>query len=452
MWLPFWRHECALLQLLLQANNLDEYIDNTLTQPFKCRDGDTDVMDEAGNKVIVDKTMVTKYQVWKAGNASALKAIRDNIADAITVAAIDSLSTAVDAWSSICAAYVGKGFMLQAKSADDFYLLKYKDFNNVNKFISEFKVRMQCAIEMRVDPKYSHTWCILFINRLSQAFPVWAERHRSIQNQQGDDMEPAKKLSLETLINEVRDEARAKAASHPSNANGLYGGKPPPGGGRGRGNGGAGGAGNAGGKPSKQQCKHCNKTHLMSNKDDCWETFPEKKEAYIKRKEAAEKRRTEKGGQRQGDKAATTPPPPPIGLYSVSFDDLPTVTRRELSVVPEFGQIDDRTDAGGSPAINQEAANDLTETVRLGPIGQLAAIEASQTDRSPATALTTQSGFSNRHLWCPDTGATHHITNDRDCFYSYQESNQIQEVITGGGGVKPEGYGDVVIRAKVADD
>ena len=99
------------------------------------------------------------------------------------MSAIDSLDNAAIAWESICTSFQGKGFMLQAKSADDFYLIKYEDYNDIDKFISEFKVRMQRAIEMRVEPKFSHTWCILFINRLSQAFPIWAERHRSIQNQ-----------------------------------------------------------------------------------------------------------------------------------------------------------------------------------------------------------------------------------------------------------------------------
>ena len=83
---------------------------------------------------------------------------------------------------------------------------------------------------------------------------------------------------------------------------------------------------------------------------------------------------------------------------------------------------------------------------KLGPIGQLAALEAYQ-----GTALTTQSNFTNHQLWCPDTGATHHITNNRSSFYSYQESDNLLPVVTGGGGVKPEGFGDVVIRAKVGD-
>src|SRR6202035_3999660 len=76
---------------------------------------------------------------------------------------------------------------------------------------------------------------------------------------------------------------------------------------------------------------------------------------------------------------------------------------------------------------------------QFGPLGQLAALEASQTP----TAYTTQSLFSNRYLWCPDTGATHHITNNRQSFYSYQESDHLLPVLTGGGGVKPKGYGDI---------
>ena len=84
----------ADIQLLLQANNLDDYIDKSLSQPIKCRDGDTTVEDTAGKTIQVDKKMVERFQAWKAGNASALKAIRDNIVDPITVSAIDSLDNA----------------------------------------------------------------------------------------------------------------------------------------------------------------------------------------------------------------------------------------------------------------------------------------------------------------------------------------------------------------------
>uniref|UniRef100_A0A1E1L9Q9 GAG-pre-integrase domain-containing protein n=1 Tax=Rhynchosporium agropyri TaxID=914238 RepID=A0A1E1L9Q9_9HELO len=125
-----------------------------------------------------------------------------------------SKTTALDIWEALQAQYEGGGNILVYNAIQDYVKLQYNDFNSLEKFIIAFKLSIIKLETLIIAPPPA--WHpIMFIAAVSEKWPIWAERQRSLlrvsSSNNADTTEKAKSgVTLVSLIEDITDEARLK--------------------------------------------------------------------------------------------------------------------------------------------------------------------------------------------------------------------------------------------------
>ncbi len=135
-------------------------------------------------------------------------------------------------------------------------LIRYDDYTSLELFVIAFRKNIERLSNMGcVPPEEWHP--IVFVTAVSNTWPVWAERQRSNLRVKNNT------ITLESLIEDLTDEARVKNKSGPSGS-ALYGQK-------GGNNKDKGGKGKGKGKESKDRtpCKHCGIPGAKYEPNDC---------------------------------------------------------------------------------------------------------------------------------------------------------------------------------------
>ncbi|XMA13681.1 hypothetical protein WAI453_006472 [Rhynchosporium graminicola] len=349
----------------------------------------------------VDDKALKKWQDWESGESQMKLAITLNC-KAGPLAHTTGKTTALDMWEALQAQYEGGGNVLVYNAIQDYVKLQYNDFNSLEKFIIAFKLSIvKLETLMMAPPPAWHP--IMFIAAVSEKWPIWAERQRSLlrvsSSNNPDTTEKAKSgVTLVSLIEDITDEARASDSTGKMAGQALYGNKSIP----------KKGSGGGATKPaSKDQtrptCKHCKQTSPKHTPENCFVVNKQKKKEFeeksgkkwIPHAEWLKK----KEGESKTDKKKTS-------SGKKKDDDSDDGSIFGATLLPCFPTI---------------------------------------------TASTAMFSHHNKSRWLFDTGATEHISNDLSKFTSYTPKDDLPCMLTVNGPLRPTGIGSCTIKAMKTD-
>jgi hypothetical protein len=246
---PIWANQ---LQRVLDANDLEDYINGAIQPVNKPRD------------TTRDEATIVAYKKWKAGNANACLAIAINILGQPQQVIADCV-TAKDMWETLKSQYEGKGHNLKQQHITKLTGIRSDNYNDITSFVIEFKslVAKLSALKSEAPADW---YIIMFIQALSNEFPAWAERQRSAARS-------STPPTLSQLYVDINDESRGLTGPNSSalETQALYGSKAR----------GIPGSKSAKGKSDKV-CKHCKKTG--HEESDCFTKHPNKYREFLQRK------------------------------------------------------------------------------------------------------------------------------------------------------------------------
>lgn len=256
---------------LAVANGLEKYIS---VRHIKSAPKFVDFEDEDASADDYDK-----YAAWKRGDSKMKMVILYNC-DKSPAAIINNCETAMDMWTLLTSHYEGSGVVLNYNAIVDYNSIRYENFSSLEQFVIAFKLAIERLATLKLEPpKEWHP--ILFVNALSKAWPIWAERQRSAARSKTSE------ITLDLLIADITDEARTKEKGGPggkgSGGNALYGNQPPPGQKKGQHNN-KGKSGSNNKDKKKYNCKGCGKDGVFHAPEDCFVTHPEKRKAWEDKK------------------------------------------------------------------------------------------------------------------------------------------------------------------------
>ncbi|XMA18974.1 hypothetical protein WAI453_011765 [Rhynchosporium graminicola] len=243
----------------------------------------------------------------------------------------------------------------------------------------------------------------MFIAAVSEKWPIWAERQRSLlrvsSSNNPDTTEKAKSgVTLVSLIEDITDEARASDSTGKMAGQALYGNKSIP----------KKGSGGGATKPaSKDQTrptyKHCKQTSPKHTPENCFVVNKQKKKEF-----------EEKSGKKWI----------PHAEWLKKKEGESKTDKKKTS---SGKKKDDDSDDG---SIFGAALLPCFPTI---------------------TASTAMFSHHNKSRWLFDTGATEHISNDLSKFTSYTPKDDLPCMLTVNGPLRPTGIGSCTIKAMKTD-
>ena len=149
---------------------------------------------------VTPETKDPSHSTWTRDNARAMVIIRMNCTEE-PAALITGLRTAKDMWERLQKQYQGHSINLQQQYQTQLSNIKYEQFTNVTSYVVEFRNLMANLSNVDLNwPEQSYK--IQFVNGLADAFPVWAERQRSLLRRE------AKTTTMTYLMEDITNEAR----------------------------------------------------------------------------------------------------------------------------------------------------------------------------------------------------------------------------------------------------
>jgi hypothetical protein len=249
----------AMMNLAI-SNGLKRYLRTDPRKPIEVDEFDPKVSD----------TAVKAWQDWEAGDAKTKLALSYNLTS-VPVQVIQGKKTALECWQALELNYEVKGNVLKYNAIMHFINIKYEDFSSLDNFIIGFRKSLEKLTTLQTAPPDEWgPW--VFIGCVADAFPIWAERQRSVNR--NDEKPP----SLDSLIADIVDENRSKNANQkPSDSQALYNKDN-----KGKGAGGSGQQANGGKDKNKKdkKCKHCKQPNPRHSESDCMEINLEKRKAW----------------------------------------------------------------------------------------------------------------------------------------------------------------------------
>jgi hypothetical protein len=119
-------------------------------------------------------------------------------------------------WRALQQQYEGLGSVLKYNAIQDYVHLKYENFSSLDTFIIAVREAID-KLESLQCPPHDDWLPVMFIASCANKWPTWAERQRSLLRS------PDHRITLDSLIDDLTDEARSK--STPIGSNALYGNK-----------------------------------------------------------------------------------------------------------------------------------------------------------------------------------------------------------------------------------
>ena len=259
----------ANMKKVLKSKGLSKYLDMVAPKAIAGMKAVTEGPDKAPEIPEITTDFVDK---WETNDAKAQMVIVRNISPELEELIIDCDTTKA-MWTTLETQFKGTGYNLKYQYFTAISEIQFRSFKDVDSFIVRFKSLKANLASLHIGlPDEIYTF--IFINALSDAFPVWADRQRS----RGRDGENAP--TLPTLMDDISDEARIKSIESKGATEGtgivLYTGKD---------------SGRSARKPqfkgkgkekSSEKCSHCSKTGYSP--DSCWVMHPEKAPSWIKEK------------------------------------------------------------------------------------------------------------------------------------------------------------------------
>ena len=343
-----------------------------------------------------------KWQDWETGESQMKLAITLNC-KAGPLGHTQGKSTALDMWESLQHQYEGSGTVLEYNAIQTYVSMKYDDYTSLEKFVVAFKLSIAKLDALEIAPPQQ--WNpVMFIAACSERWPIWAERQRSNLRSATTKAKKAE-ITLESLIEDITDEARANSSSSIISGQALYGNKS-----NSANNGNRKKGGGGGGQKSKQQlaadarpdCKHCKQPKPFHPPQDCYVVNKELRDAYEK-----------KNGK------------PPVPYFK---------RQAENNGIKK---------GGGAHNKKKNSGNDDSEDEIFGnPV--FPCLDPCSSDRAGGSAFFTSR---NKKRWLYDTGASEHVCNDLSKFTTYVARDDLPFISTVGGPVRPLGKGTCTINS-----
>jgi hypothetical protein len=124
--------------------------------------------------------------------------------------------TALEMWRALPQQYEGSGSVLKYNSIQDYVHLKYENFSSLDTFIIAVREAID-KLESLQCPPHDDWIPVMFIASCADKWPTWVERQRSLLRSLDH------RITLDSRIDDLTDEARSK--STPTGSNALYGNK-----------------------------------------------------------------------------------------------------------------------------------------------------------------------------------------------------------------------------------
>ncbi|CZS92400.1 uncharacterized protein RAG0_02842 [Rhynchosporium agropyri] len=324
-------------------------------------------------------------------------------------------TTALDMWEALQAQYEGRGNVLVYNAIQDYVKLQYNDFNSLEKFVVAFKLSIVKLESLKMAPPPA--WHpIMFIAAVSEKWPIWAERQRSLLRvSSGINPDGTEKsnsgVTLVSLIEDITDEARASDSTGKIAGQALYGNKFAPNSKKGSGGGATKPASKEArptspkpaSKEARPTCKHCKQTSPKHSPENCFVVNKQKKKEF-----------EEKTGKKW-------------------------IPHAEWLKKKEGESKTDKTDKTDKKKTGKKKDDDSDDGAALLPCFPT------------ITASTAMFSHHNKSRWLFDTGATEHISNDLSKFTSYTPRDDLQSMLTVNGPLRPTGIGSCTIKAMKSD-
>ncbi|ELR06605.1 hypothetical protein GMDG_08078 [Pseudogymnoascus destructans 20631-21] len=201
----------------------------------------------------------TSYEAWENGDAQMQLAIQYN-SKTIPGKVASAKDTALEMWRALQQQYKGSGSVLKYNAIQKYVHLKYENFSSLDTLIIAVREAID-KLESLQCPPHDDWLPVMFIASCANKWPTWAERQRSFLRS------PDHRITLNSLIDHLTDEARSKLT--PTGSNALYGNKS---------------QGTCKGKnPSKDKnnadrpsCPHCTMPKPQHSPQDCLKNNKEK--------------------------------------------------------------------------------------------------------------------------------------------------------------------------------
>lgn len=388
---PEWRDKVLNIA---ESNDISKFVDPESKNHIPKEVGEWD------SKASKDEREIWKE--WKAGEARMKLAITLNCKSGPLQHTV-GLTTALDMWEALQHQYEGSGNVLLYNAIQDYNKIAYEDFNNLEKFVVAFKLTITKLNSLQSSPPLE--WHpIMFIAKVSDKWPVWAERQRSnlraSTSAATKDKEAVKFTNLDALIEDLTDEARGAEGNGQMAGQALYGNKTVPNGkGKGKGNN---NGGNGGMKQEKRDtCKHCKEPNPKHPPENCG----------VVNKEVREKLERQWGHK-------YTP-----------------WSKREENAKGGNKKEGDRKGKGKKKDEDEDDDNAIFGVALL-----------------PVTSTPTAMYSRNKNRWLYDTGATEHVCNDISKFDDdYTPRTDLPLMLTVNGPSRPDGIGTCHINVLKSD-
>lgn len=420
-----------------KSNNLELYISQR-HQKLKPKYVDFDDMEASAEEY-------EAWSNWDKGDAKMKMAITHNC-NSTPAGLINNCTTAMEMWLTLQRHYEGSGVVLEYQAITTYTNLRYEDFSSLESFIIAFKKSIEKLQTLKIQPP--EKWHpIMFIAALAPAWPMCAERQRSLARTK------EYIITLEALIADITDEARnTNKDTKGGGSTALFGNQT-----RGTPANSKKNKGNKGGTDKK--CKHCGKPH---NDDDCF-TLPRnkaKKEAWEKKVAERKKNggRADKGKKESKrsdsdseDENKMLVPTGKKGMrVTMSCFNLRAVS--QYSVSPAEANQESLTSKYFFPCARPATVSADDDDSVVEEIGRGSYITDHQVlDLLNVTKLSLINqpySYSSifRNLWNFDTGTSEHISNSLAQFSEYHEIANLPPFNTANGPVVPSGMGTVTLQ------
>ena len=153
---------------LATSNQLKKYISEKARKP--------DFVDVDDEKA--DAKKLEEWQSWEAGDAHMKLVISYNC-QSMPQQVVMGKKTALEMWQALQIQYEGKGYVIKYNAIQKYVMLKYEDFTDLTSFIIAYRKAIEKMATLKISPP--DEWHpMMFIAALSSAWPMWAERQRSL--------------------------------------------------------------------------------------------------------------------------------------------------------------------------------------------------------------------------------------------------------------------------------
>jgi hypothetical protein len=267
------------------ANLLTPHIDPTYQRPAKvnpCKAG-------------VARIELEQWESWVEKDFQMQHAIRINVKPRHHHL-INGKNSALEMWEALEQHFKGKGLSQLNKCIDDYMLLNLEDPANLKEYTAEFKENIR-KLEVMEKTDIKHWHCYRFIEGVSKTYELWGHNWRTKLRQEEELPQDRKTITLQSLIDDLDDEARTQSQSTGRVA--YYGNKSQ---GSGKGN-----KDKTKGRDSNRKCKHCKEENIRHKEEDCFILPANKEKKLAFEKKFGKKYVAPKDTEKDKDKKSNKP-------------------------------------------------------------------------------------------------------------------------------------------------